>query len=66
VLQEALTALYADFNAFTIVEGVPKTTAVYDLLRQIEGKKIAYDILAPTVQAVESSLQSIDSKYKEG
>jgi len=45
VLKEAIAALYKDFNAFKITEGVPRTTALADLERQISGKQIAYDIL---------------------
>lgn len=66
VLKDAVAALYLDFNAFKVTSGVPKTTALYELQRQIDGKQLAYDILAPALQAVESSIQSIDSKYKEG
>lgn len=66
VLQEAIKALYTDFNAFKVPEGVAKSTAMYDLLRQIDGKQTAYDILAPILEAVESSIRTIDTKYKEG
>lgn len=65
VLRDAIAALYTDFNAFKIAEGVPKTTALYDLQRQIDGKQTAYDILTPALEAIESSLLSVDNKYKE-
>lgn len=64
-LHQAVHALYADFNAFKLTEGVPKTTAIFDMMKQIEAKQIAYDILAPLLDAMETTVRAIDEKYKE-
>lgn len=64
-LQQAVHGLYADFNAFKLTENVPKTTAIFDMMKQIEAKQIAYDILSPLLEAIESTVKIIDDKYKE-
>lgn len=64
-LQEAVHGLYKDFNAFKLTENVPKTTAIFDLMKQIESKQMAYDVLAPCLEAVESAMRIVNEKYKE-
>lgn len=66
VLAESVEALYKDFNAFKLPEGVPKTTALYNLMVQIDGKQQAYDILAPLAESAKQALDLVDNKYKEG
>lgn len=64
-LRQAVHGLYADFNAFKLTENVPKTTAIFDMIKQIEAKQMAYDILLPCLEAIESAVKIIDEKYKE-
>lgn len=64
-LEEAVHSLYKDFNAFRLPENVPKTTAIFDLMKQIESKQMAYDVLAPCLEAVESAMRIVNEKYKE-
>lgn len=66
ILQNAVEALYKDFNAFEMPDGVPKTTVLFSLMRKIEAKKEAYNILAPIADSVRDAVIAVDNKYKEG
>lgn len=65
MLLEARNGLSKDFNAFDILKEADTTTAAENLLRQVEAKQIAYDILDPVVEAVISAIQKIDVNYKQ-
>lgn len=64
-LAEGVEGLYKDFNAFDLLKTGKKTEAAYDLIVQIESKKIAYDILAPLLETVVSTMESINAKYRQ-
>jgi hypothetical protein len=64
-LGDQLEALYKDFNAFDILKGKPEPEAAANLLRQIEGKQIAYDVLRPTYDAVVEAIRRVDNKHKQ-
>lgn len=64
VLDESVKDLYKDFNAFD----VPKDNldAVKALLRQVDGRQEAYEILVPVLEMVKSAISSIEEQQKKG
>ena len=64
ILGAGITDLYKDFNAFETFKGVSPTVARADLLRQIEGRQIAYEILVPLLDMMDSTMLAINEKYK--
>lgn len=64
-LNNSMAALYGDFNAFDILKEADSDKAASNLLRQVEAKQIAYDILFPAVDAINGAIQKIDAKYKQ-
>ena len=64
ILAEAVEGLSKDFNAFDLPTGVPKTTALYNLQRQIDGKQEAHAILAPVLESVRSTIEQVNSNFK--
>lgn len=65
LLEESMAGLYKDFNAFSILSQEDTDKAAANLLRQIEAKQIAFDILSPVLDAVDNAVQAVDSKYKQ-
>lgn len=65
VIADALEGLYKDFNAFDVLKRESVETAAIDLLRQVEVNQAVYGVLAPLLEAIDSKLQLIDSKYRE-
>lgn len=65
ILGEQLEALYKDFNAFDILEGKPEAEAAANLLRQIDGKQLAYSLVKPSYDAVVEAIRRIDNKHKQ-
>jgi len=65
ILGDSLEALYKDFNAFNILKDQSKKGAAESLLRQIEGKQAAYDILRPTYDAVTEAIRRVNNKHKQ-
>lgn len=65
ILQAAVDGLYKDFNAFSLLEGTDTTRAARDLYRQVAGKQVAYDILAPVLESVISAITVVDDNYKQ-
>lgn len=65
MLTDALDGLSKDFNAFDVLTKEDRTKAADNLLRQVEAKQMAYDILLPAVEAVVSAIQKIDVNYKQ-
>lgn len=66
-LDQALEALYKDFNAFDILKllGSPKLDdAARKLLVQIEAKQVAFDILMPLQSTIDSAIQNVVQKRK--
>lgn len=63
-LDDAIAGLYKDFNAFNVPEDVSDTTAYRSLMRQIAGKKEAYDILVPLQNQIDSVIEEIKLKAK--
>lgn len=64
LLADSLEDLYKNFNAFDVLKSETKDKAVDNLLRQIEGKQIAYDILSPVLEGVDNAIKVVDDKYK--
>lgn len=64
-LNNSLENLYRDFNAFHVDESLPLDEALKVLQRRIDGKKEAYDILAPIVETINSTIEHINQKYRE-
>lgn len=64
ILATAVEDLYRDFNAFNLPDGVPKTTAIYNLQRQIDGKQEAYSILAPVLESVRATIDQVNRNFK--
>ncbi len=65
LFRDSLDGLYRDFNAFDVLNGKPPSAAAENLLRQIQAKQIAYDLLSPVLEAVDSAIQTVDDKYKQ-
>lgn len=65
ILNDALAGLSRDFNAFDVLKDADRAKAADNMLRQVEAKQMAYDILLPCVEAVTSAIQIVDSKYKQ-
>lgn len=63
-LDEAITALYKDFNAFKILATDNKTEATEKLLIKILGKQEAYDILSPLQSTIESAIEAVKQKHE--
>lgn len=61
-LKSAIEKLYKDFNSFDIFPKEKRKNAEALLLREIEARKKAYDILYPILQMVESAIDSINKK----
>lgn len=64
-LAAALAALYKDFNAFTAADKANTAQAAQDLLVDIKARQIAFGILEPICESVNSTIQLIDKKYRE-
>lgn len=59
MLIQAIQDLYKDFNAFDWSEQVANLKA------EVAGRQIAYDILMPLQQQVQSAIQDVASNYEE-
>lgn len=63
-----IEGLYKDFNAFDILKLLesPKIEdAQRKLLVQVMGKQEAYDILAEALEVIDTTMQTINIKYRE-
>lgn len=58
VFHEAVNALYKDFNAFDLSKNVPKLEV------QIAAKQIAFDILNPLKDTIDSAIQKVEQKRR--
>lgn len=65
ILKEALTGLFKDFNAFDILKDEGREKAADNLLRQVEAKQMAFDILSPTFEAIDNAVKAVDEKWKQ-
>lgn len=65
LLQDGIDGLYKDFNAFDILKAEDKEKASANLLRQVEAKQMAFDILSPVLEAVDNAVKLVDEKYKQ-
>jgi hypothetical protein len=65
LLTDSMNGLYKDFNAFDILKEGDTFAAAGNLLRQVEAKQMAYDILSPALEAVDNAIKLIDQKYKQ-
>lgn len=65
-LEQAMEALYKDFNAFDVLEGKSKKEAAEALLRSIEAKQLAFDILTPLYETVKSAIHHVEKNNEEG
>lgn len=63
-LATSIEGLYKDFNAFSVLKDTDITIARDNLLRQIEAKQIAYDILVPILDTLDSTILAINEKWK--
>lgn len=64
-LQAAVDGLYKDFNAFTLLKGATKEEARDHLVAQIEANQIAFAVLSPVLESVNSAINVVDTKHKE-
>lgn len=62
---EKLESLYADFNAFNILEGGTTQEKADNLVIQVKAKQEAYDTLVPLLQELEQALMKIDNQFKQ-
>lgn len=65
LLVDGIDGLYKDFNAFDILKDKPTAEAAENLLRQVEAKQMAFDILSPVLEAVDNAIKGVDEKYKQ-
>lgn len=64
-LAQAIDALATDFNAFTIIKDQKPEDRAAILLHEVEVRQAAYDILMPVFEAVNSTMEAVDVKYRE-
>lgn len=62
--ESSLEELYANFNAFDVLIHANPDEAAKNLLRQVEAKQIAYDILSPLLDAMVTAIDGLENKYK--
>lgn len=60
----AIDSLHKDFNAFDIHKDDTDEVAKNKLLRDIDGRQIAYDILSPLLETLDNTVNGVESKYK--
>lgn len=65
LLAESIDELHRDFNAFNVLSAGSKKDATEKLLIDITARQIAYTILQPLLETIESSIQQIDNRYRE-
>lgn len=63
-LNNAIEGLYKDFNSFDVLSEGTDQAKKEQMMRQIAGKQIAYDILVPLRERMNSAIAVIDMKYK--
>lgn len=65
IFAEAIEGLYKEFNAFDVL-GDGANEAVRDkMMRQVAGNQIAYDILSPLKERLDSALATVDDNFKQ-
>ena len=57
ILHDSMHSLGKDFNAFTLVDGNGRRIDPEGVVKEIQSRQIAYDILVPIVEAVDSALE---------
>lgn len=64
-LGAAIRGLYKDFNAFDVYKEDTTEDAKNKLLRTIDGKQVAYDILLPIKAKLDQTIENIKKKNEE-
>lgn len=64
-LSERVAALGKDFNAFNVLGEGTTEEKKDNMMLQIAGMQIAYDILVPALDAVNSAVALVDNQFLE-
>lgn len=64
LLKESIEALYKDFNAFSVLREGGDKEAMESLVRQVAGKKEAYEILVPLESMIDSAIESVRERRR--
>lgn len=65
LLEQEIWNLYKDFNAFDVYKDDHDDKAKQKLLRDIDGKQVAYDILMSVKAKLDDTIQKIEQKNEE-
>lgn len=65
LLDESVTSLYKEFNAFDVLSDGTDEEKRDKLMRQIAGNQIAFDILTPLLERVNNAINKADNNYKQ-
>lgn len=63
IFEEAITGLYKEFNAFDVLSDGTDTEKLDKMMRQIAGNQIAFDILVPLKDRLDSAILSADQNH---
>lgn len=63
IFADAINGLYKEFNAFDILSDGTDEEKRDKLMRQIAGNQIAYDILAPLLERINSAVQTVNDRF---
>ena len=62
---DTINNLSKDFNAFDVLSEGTNQAKIETMMRNIAGKQIAYDILAPLLERLDSALMRADNNAKQ-
>lgn len=64
-MSSALDGLYKEFNAFDVLKDGTTEEVKDKMMRQIAGNQVAYDIIAPLLDAVTTAIHGADNRHIE-
>jgi hypothetical protein len=63
IFNEAIEGLYKEFNAFDVLKAGTDQEVIEEMMRKIAGNQVAYDILSPLKERLDSAILTADQNH---